>query len=321
MITQIIPDGFTILSSGILCQIQDLGRFGQAQLGLTYGGPADKYAFDWANRLLGNNANDAMLEVTYGRLILKANINTVICVTGAKLELTINDSPAQLWCSHQVQVGDVIELGMPTEGIRSYVAFSGGIQTDEQFDSRATVIREKVGGISGEKLSAGETLPTLSSPKITNQRQFLALQDIPSYKTSIELNVVLGYQQNAFSRLQKKRFFSTEYQVSAQWDRMGYRLEGLAIASNQTSMLSEGIALGAIQIPPDGQPIVLMYDRQTIGGYPKLGSVLSLDLARLAQCGQGAKVRFTPITIEQAHNQLHLAKYRYDNTKVDTSNW
>ena len=321
MVTKIIPDSFTIISPGMLCQIQDLGRFGQAKLGLTNGGPADKFAFDWANRLLGNNTNDAMLEVTYGCLVLKANVDTVICVTGAKLELMINDSPAQLWCSHQVKAGDALKLGMPTEGIRSYVAFSGGIQTDEQFNSRATVIREKVGGISGEKLSAGETLPTLSSPKITSKRQFLELENIPSYKTSIELNVVLGYQQDTFSELQKKRFFSTEYQVSKQWDRMGYRLQGLAIESSQTSMLSEGIALGAIQVPPDGQPIVLMYDRQTIGGYPKLGSVLSLDLAKLAQCGQGAKVRFNPITIEQAHNELHLAKYRYETTKVSTSNW
>lgn len=314
-------NGLTVLNSGMLAQIQDLGRVGYSDLGLTNGGPADREAFNWANRLLGNSVNDAMLEVTYGGIKLKANLDTAICVTGAKVSLAINGTDSELWCVHKVKAGDVIELDMPTEGIRSYIAVLGGIQVEKQFGSRATVVREKVGGLTGDKLKAGDALPLVTIPNFPRQRFYLTAEDIPKYSTTITLNVVLGYQQHDFSQLQKRRFFSSEYQVSKQWDRMGYRLQGPAIEMKQTSMLSEGIALGAIQVPPDGQPIVLMYDRQTIGGYPKIGSVLSLDLAKLAQCGQGAKVHFRPMTIEQAHNELHLTKYRYDNTVIKAMDW
>lgn len=319
--TNIILNGFTVLDSGMLTLIQDLGRFGQANLGLTNGGPADRDAFNWANRLLGNSVNDAMLEVTYGGVKLKANLDTAICVTGAKLPLVINGANSKLWCVHKIKAGDVIELGMPTEGVRSYIAVLGGIQVEKQFGSCATVVREQVGGLVGDKLKVGDALPLVAAPYFPKQRLYLAGEGIPKYNTTITLNVVLGYQQHHFSQLQKRRFFCSEYQVSKQWDRMGYRLQGPVIKMQQTSMLSEGIALGAIQLPPDGQPIVLMYDRQTIGGYPKIGSVLSLDLAKLAQCGQGAKVHFRPMTIEQAHNELHLAKYRYDNTAIKVMDW
>jgi allophanate hydrolase subunit 2 len=124
------------------------------------------------------------------------------------------------------------------------------------------------------------------------------------------LRVIVGYQHAAYDNLQKQRFFTSEYRVTKNCDRMGYRLEGAAITGAITGILSEGICQGAIQIPADGQPIILLSDRQTIGGYPKLGSVLSLDLDRLAQLGPGGKVRFEPISIEQAHNLLLLAEYR-----------
>lgn len=317
----ICQSAFTVIEPGVFTLIQDLGRFGQANLGLTTGGPVDKLAFDWANRLLGNQPNDAMLEVTFGGLKLQANINTVISITGAELPFTINGIKAKLWSTHQVKAGDVLEIGFAIAGIRAYLAIAGGVQVKEQFSSRSTVVREGIGGIDGKALQSNDLLPAWQQAVLPSKQLSLLTKYVPTYTTTVSLRVVLGYQQAQFSQLQQRRFFNTEYKVSNQCDRMGYRLEGRAIKIEQTSMLSEGIALGAIQIPPDGQPIVLMHDRQTIGGYPKIGSVLSIDLAKLAQCGQGALVRFEPISIEQAHNELLLAKYRYDNTQPNATAW
>ncbi len=308
----------TIIHPGMLTLVQDLGRYGQAHLGLTSGGPADKLAFLWANRLLGNHANAAMLELTFGGLKLRVNIDSTICVTGAKLAVSINGREQSMWATHRVKAGDEIEFGYTSQGVRAYFAIQGGLLVDKQFSSCSTVVREGLGGIDGAALKSGDTLPATQN-KAQNQSCYLAAEDIPQYSNSVLLKVILGYQYQDFSRLQQQRFFSSKYQVSKQWDRMGYRLTGPAIKTEKNKMLSEGIALGAIQIPADGQPIVLMQDRQTIGGYPKIGSVFSNDLSKLAQCGQGATINFEPISIECAHNQLHLEQHRYNSTKIQLS--
>lgn len=314
------PLGFKVEHPGMLTLLQDLGRFGQAKLGLTNGGPGDKLAFNWANRLLENDVNASMLEASFGGLKLTSQINTVICVTGANVPLSINGENKPLWSTHNIAKGDKIELGFASQGIRAYLAVKGGFCVEKQFGSVATVLRENIGGLTGEALKPGDHLPA-NNAQHSDKQHHLLQQDQPNYDQEIRLRVIPGYQQQQFSRLQQRRFFAGHYQVSKQWDRMGYRLEGPAIKCTQTAMLSEGITLGAIQIPPDGQPIVLMHDRQTIGGYPKIGSVLSLDLSRLAQCGQGANIYFEPITMETAHNELHLAKFRYDKTKVVIKSW
>lgn len=312
--------GFKVLAPGMLTLFQDLGRFGKANLGLTTSGPADKRAFEWANRLLENEENAPALEITIGGVTLEAMTHTSICLTGAKLALKVNGIELDGWRTHKVKPGDHIEIGYAEQGTRAYFAVKAGFQLEQEFGSCATTLREGIGGHNGNKVQAGDTLFVLATKPLT-QARYLSEHLRPEYASDIVIRVVTGYQQKDFSRLQQQRFFSSDYRVSKQWDRMGYRLEGPKIQTEAKPMLSEGITLGAIQIPPDGQPIVLMHDRQTIGGYPKIGSVFSLDLARLAQCSQGAKVRFEAITIEQAHNALHLDQYRYKNTKVEQSPW
>ena len=316
----VVEKAFTILHPGMLTTVQDLGRYGQSHLGLTTGGPSDKTAFSWANRLLNNDANDAMLEVTFGGLKLKSQVNTLVCITGAKTDVKIAGRAVELWTTHQVKIGDIIEFGFSEQGVKSYFAVKGGLKLKPQFGSVATVTREGIGGIQGKGLEANNYLAAESDHESTHQMHLLE-QDAPYYSTELRLRVIPGYQQALFSRMQQRRFFSGHYKVSKQWDRMGYRLEGPAINCEQRSLLSEGIALGAVQIPPDGQPIVLMQDRQTIGGYPKIGSVLSLDLTNLSQCTQGAHVYFEPISMEKAHNELYLAKYRYETTKPVERSW
>lgn len=307
--------GFYVEHPGMHTLIEDAGRIGKANLGLTTGGPADRMAFYWANRLVENPRGCAALEMTYGGLKLHSSCHTSIAVTGAEVEVKINNQVVRNWQSYAIAKGDFIEIGFSRNGIKAYLAVKGGIQVVEQFGSSSTVVRESIGGINGAAIAKGDWLP------ITEQActHLNALPDsaIPNYPDTLKLRLITGYQYQQFSDHQRQRFFSSEYQVSSQWDRMGYRLQGPAIKFPQQSMLSEGIAYGAVQIPADGQPIVLLNDRQTIGGYPKMGSVFSLDAYQLAQCQQGAKIHFEPFSIENAHNELYLAQSRFKQVKLN----
>ena len=306
--------GFIVKQPGLLTLIQDSGRFGAHNLGLTNGGPLDALAFAWANRLLGNENNASCLEISFGGLTLESEIDTAIVVTGAEMPFKINDDAADQWQTHSVKKGDIIELGYASSGTRAYLSVAGGFSIPPSFGSSATVVREKIGGLNGDKLQAGDLLPC--EPQTLSQQYRLAYDDRPQYSDRATLRVVLGYQQDAFDMIEQHRFFSSEYQVTDRSDRMGFRLEGEAIKSDIVGMLSEGICHGAIQIPADGQPIVLMNDRQTIGGYPKIGSAIPLDTAKLAQLSPGSTIRFEAITAEYAHNLHSLAKSRFERTQL-----
>ena len=306
-----------VIQPGVLALLQDGGRFGQHRIGLTTGGPLDREAFQWANRLCGNALDVTAIEISVGGLVLEAQLDTTLAVTGADMPLSINKQTCNTWRTHTVKAGQRIELGYAQNGFRTYLAVSGGFEIEADFGSTATVVREKLGGLNGAKLANGDLLPC--SPKDDKQnmpQQMLAIPNRPSYEKSVTLRVITGYQQAHFSAAQQALFFSSEYTVSSDCDRMGYRLEGQSITSGITGMLSEGICFGAIQVPANGQPIVLLNDRQTIGGYPKIGSVLSLDIARLTQLLPGGTVRFQPISHAEAQNALHLAAYRFANTPL-----
>ena len=305
--------GFTVKHPGLLTLVQDRGRFGAHNLGLTTGGPLDTLAYDWANRLLANDHNASCLEVSFGGLSIEANIETTIAITGAKKPCKINGKDIDQWQTYPIKKGDVLELGFASEGVRAYLAVAGGFDIAPSFGSSSTVVREKIGGIHGDKLQAGDHLPC-STNSISSHLK-LDEKHQPGYGKQATLRVVKGYQEAVFDHVQQWRFFNSEYQVTERSDRMGFRLEGEVIHSNMVGMLSEGICHGAIQIPADGQPIVLMNDRQTIGGYPKIGSVIPLDTARLAQLTPGSTVRFEAISLEQAHNLHWLEKSRYERTQ------
>lgn len=305
-------NGFIVKQPGLLTLIQDRGRYGAHNLGLTNGGPLDPLAFDWANRLLGNDINDSCLEVSFGGLILQSQVDSVFAVTGAEVSCKINGKVIEQWRSHAIQKNDLLEFGYATSGVRTYLAVSGGFKVAPSFGSSATVVREKVGGLNGDKLQAGDELPCTTGS--TNSYLSVAETDRPQYDNQAILRVVLGYQQQAFKPLEHLKFFSSDYQVTDRSDRMGYRLEGEAIHTDMVGMLSEGICHGAIQIPADGQPIVLMNDRQTIGGYPKIGSVIPIDTAKLAQLQPRSSIRFEQISLEDAHNIHILHQSRYQNS-------
>lgn len=295
-----------VLQAGMLSLLQDSGRFGQHRLGLSTGGPLDSEAFHYCNRLLGNPLDSTAIEISIGGLQLEARTDTFICVTGAAMPLCINDEERALWQVHPVCAGDRISLGFATRGCRSYLGVADGFTIEPSFGSTATVVREKIGGLHGEQLRTGDDLPCATIRE--RRRYLLPLEHQPRYQTTLTVRVVPGYQQRHFSRNQQRLFFSSPYTVSERCDRMGYRLEGAAITCAIEEFLSEGICFGAIQVPPDGQPIVLLNDRQTIGGYPKIGAALSLDAARMSQLVQGSTVHFAPIGLHTAHKALQLAQ-------------
>ncbi len=306
--------GFRVEQPGLLTLIQDAGRFGQHRIGLTNGGPLDASAFNWANKLCGNTANTTALEISIGGLVLIAETDTYIAVTGANMPLTINTLPAELWRTHKVKAGDKIAFGFATSGARAYLAIRDGFDIPHSFTSAATVTREAVGGLAGTKLQKGDALPCVTCASLNLFA--LPTPEIPEYSDVISLRVILGYQHKSFSKVQQQLFFSSQYTVTDKIDRMGFRLKGQAVKSSLEGILSEGICHGAIQIPADGQPIVLMNDRQTIGGYPKIGSVIALDTAKLSQLMPNSPVHFEQISLEDAHNINHLAKQRHASIKL-----
>tara|TARA_B110000046_G_C13024703_1_gene413246 strand:+ start:2748 stop:3701 length:954 start_codon:yes stop_codon:yes gene_type:complete len=311
--------GLRVIHPGIYSLPQDSGRFGMHGIGLTTGGPLDSDAFRWANRLCGNAQSASVIEVTVGGLNLESLVKTTVALTGAQIPLTINKKPAALWQTHAINPGDRIDLGFSTAGSRGYLAVAGGFSIAPIFNSVSTVPRESLGGLSqdGSPLQTGQLLPCQPL------HDHLAGLSVPTHlvpqhtDNSAVLRVILGYQQDAFSNLQKQLFFTSQYTVSDSSDRMGYRLKGANIAPSIDGILSEGICLGAIQVPADGQPIILLNDRQTIGGYAKLGSVLSLDIGKLAQLMPGGTVAFEAISMDQAHNLLALDEQRFNNSQLE----
>lgn len=299
---------FVVLKPGVVSTLQDQGRFGYAHLGLTQGGPADHRSYRIADLLLQNPSPSCQVEVSVGGLSVVALADTVFCVTGAQMPLTVNGQPKSLWQTHRVKKDDVIALGFAQAGVRSYLAVAGGFRLPKYFGSNSTVLREKVGGIAGGALQQGQFLPV--RPAYRSLLFTLPESYWPGFSTPLELGLVPGYQQQWFDTIQWQQLYSTDYKVSALSDRMGYRLEGEPLCCQPRALLSEGICYGAVQLPPEGLPIVLLNDRQTLGGYPKPGAVLATDAAALAQCRQGHSIRFYPVSPHQLHvHQMQLNRY------------
>ncbi|SNY56613.1 biotin-dependent carboxylase uncharacterized domain-containing protein [Arsukibacterium tuosuense] len=313
---------FEVLNPGVLSLIQDTGRFGQSPLGLTNGGPLDAGSARWANMLLANDANASFIECSIGGLQLKAHCPATFCVTGANLTVTVNGKARAMWQSHTVQSGDIIELGMASQGLRAYITVAGGFNITPQFGSTATVMREGIGGLNqnGAKLQAGDKLPLTATKAVPLRQLPAALQPNFDFSNGLSLRLIEGYQHQLFSSVERQRFYFNTYKVTPKADRMGVKLSGPAISCSSTSLLSEGICYGAVQIPPDGQPIVLLNDRQTLGGYPKIGSVLSLDCWLLAQAPAGTSLQFVKTDPQQAHNALLLAQARFKRQLASIKN-
>jgi biotin-dependent carboxylase-like uncharacterized protein len=297
-----------IIKSGFLSLIQDYGRYGYQRLGVTTGGPMDEHAFLWANYLLGNSFNAPALEISYGGFSARFTRQTMIAVCGADLSITINNLPLTPWQTYAVDVGDIIEFMMPKAGMRSYLAVKGGFNVSPHLHSCSTVIREKLGGLchDGQKLQVNDKVDYETYPEEPSRR--VPAKFVPQYSASINLRFVPNTSETGVDQHTIDAFVGQGYEVTQNIDRMGYRLSGTPINTDNVGIVSQGISMGSIQLPKDGQPIVLMRDRQTIGGYPLLGCIAALDISLLAQSAPGTKVWFTAVDIDDIEPELILYK-------------
>lgn len=293
----------TIEASTPLCLLQDAGRFGVRQLGVTQGGAADWRSMSWANWLLGNGLEAPVIEITLGGFTVVAEDDCVLALAGADLGARVDDEPLAPWRSFRLNKGQRLQFTQPLLGARAYLAAPGGFDAPKVLGSSSTVVREELGGLDGmgHALSKGASL-SYSGNSVMLLRELTADQR-PDLKLDTPLDLVLGAQIGEFSGQSLFDAFNSVWNVDSRADRMGIRLLGPALQYQGKPMISEGIPLGAVQVPPDGQPIVLLNDRQTIGGYPRLGALTPLALARLAQCLPGAQVRLRPVVQEVAHHE------------------
>jgi biotin-dependent carboxylase-like uncharacterized protein len=296
--------GLEVIRPGLLTTVQDLGRRGYERFGVPVAGAMDYFALRAANALVGNPPEAAALEITAAGPTLRATANCLISVCGADLGLRVNGWPIPTWVSAFVRRGWQIEFDGQQSGCRAYLAVAGRISVSPVMGSRATYLPGGFGGLDGRALQAGDLLPIAPVGWHLPSRAARQLPRdlLPFYDDQPTVEVIIGPQVDAFTEDGVRAFLNSEYQVSPTADRMGYRLQGPAIAHRESAdNVSDGIVLGAVQVPADQQPIVMMADRQTTGGYPKIAVVASADVPLLAQClpGKGS-VRFRETSVEEA---------------------
>jgi antagonist of KipI len=290
-----------------LVTIQDAGRTDWMRYGVPTSGVMDHFAFHAANTLLGNSPDCAVVEVGMGDVTFRALHDCVIAVAGFGYGLSIYLWDFPLWSSYFVRGGWTVHLQKLNVGVWAYLALIGGIQAQPVLGSRSTYLRGSFGGFEGRQLQVNDILYSSQPPTSMSQLagRTLPEQARPKYSESPVLDIVPGPQRHYFSEESIQAFLSQEYTVSQTSDRMGYRLQGPALAHrSKTELVSEGMVFGAIQVPSNGQPIVMMADGPTTGGYPKIGTVIRADLPLLAQCAPNkSRIRFRETTVAKAQSK------------------
>jgi biotin-dependent carboxylase-like uncharacterized protein len=269
---------------------------------VTQGGAADWNSMSWANWLLGNGLDVPVIEITLGGFALIAEEDCLLALAGADLGAQVDGQPLAPWRSFKLGKGQKLQFTQPLLGARAYLAAPGGFDAPKVLGSSATVVREELGGLDGLGL------PLAKGSTLSYHGDSLCVREVPvdlrpDLKSNAPLDLVLGAQIGQFSGQSLFDVFNSAWTLDSRADRMGIRLLGKALEYQGQPMISEGIPLGAVQVPPDGQPIVLLNDRQTIGGYPRLGALTPLALTRLAQCLPGAQMRLRPVVQDVAHRE------------------
>jgi 5-oxoprolinase (ATP-hydrolysing) subunit C len=285
-----------VLKGGALCTIQDLGRHGFRSFGVGQGGALDSLALIVANLLVGNDSGSAGLEITLGPVELKFERSSWISLTGANFASTLDAHP--IWPGWRVPVrsGQVLRFSHACTGMRSYLAVDGGIVVSSILGSRSTDLINGFGGLQGHGIHAGDELV------LGKQNELDARKGVKLLYCSSPIRVLPGPEYVEFTEKSRQKFWTQKWKITPQSNRIGYRLQGedqLELL-NPREMLSHGVVPGVIQVPPNGQPIVLLADAQTTGGYPRIGVVIEADLWKLAQIQIGKTVQFEPCSLKDA---------------------
>lgn len=289
---------------GILTTVQDNGRYGFQRYGMPVSGVMDTYSYRLGNLLVGNLLNEACLETTLSGPHFECTDDCCIALTGADMSPMINNAPIPLYTPIFMKKGDVFSSSFARNGCRMYIAVAGGIDVPVVMNSRSTYVRAKLGGHEGRQLRTGDNLHVGST---TQKPLAYALPNdyIPLFEKNSELRIIPGPEASSFTFEGIRRFLTTEHIVSDQSDRMGYRLHGATIDhKTKADIISSGITAGTVQVPGNGQPIILLADRQTTGGYTRIAHVISVDLPRLAQLKPGNTIRFREVSLECAQELL-----------------
>lgn len=308
--------GFVTENPGVLTTIQDEGRYGYEQFGMSPAGPMDGTAFRTANLLVGNPEGESALEATVLGPTLRFDQDNVIAVTGADMAPALNGQPYPMYQAVSVKAGDQLKLGAAKTGCRAYIAFAGGLDVPQVMGSRATALQNKVGGYQGRKLAKGDAVgfrapnPSLPLPRT-------APVPAPAGR-EVTIRVILGPQDDMFTKEGLDTFLSQPYTVSKDFDRMGCRLEGPVIQhKTDGNIISDGMVTGAIQVPTSGQPIIMLAERQTVGGYTKIATVISTDLPLVGQRKTGDVIRFQAVSVEEAHRAWRETNRELEELKAN----
>ena len=291
---------------GLLTTVQDLGRYGYQQFGVSVSGAMDHVSARLANILVGNDENEGILEVTMLGPEIEFIDPIVIAISGGDLLPQVNGQAIRMNKSFLVNKGDKLTFNGIKSGCRSYIAFAGGIEVPELMGSKSTFTRGNIGGFEGRALKQGDILTIGEADKSINSLIGKEVKkDLYEYGSKIELRVIMGPQEDAFTEKGIETFLNNEYKVTNECDRMGYRLEGEKVEHKDGGdIISDGIAMGAVQVPSHGKPVIMMADRQTTGGYTKIGNVINVDLPKVAQAKPGDTIIFRKVELEEAHKLL-----------------
>ncbi|OZE92255.1 allophanate hydrolase [Rhodococcus sp. 15-2388-1-1a] len=279
----------TVLQTGPLCTVQDRGRPGYASIGVGCSGAADRHSHDAANRLVGNNSDAATLEVTFGGLKLRAEFDAVVAVTGAHVICRVDGTEQGLHSTLVVRAGQTLELSTPTWGLRSYVAVRGGIDVPTVLGSRST---DTMSGLGPAALSPGTVLAVGD-----DSGRWPAAEFVPPPSIRATLHVTFGPRENWFTERARSLLLEQSWTVTQDSDRVGIRLDGAEPLDRavDSELASEGMVLGALQVPPSGQPVLFLADHPVTGGYPVIAVVTAVDVSAAAQLTPGTPIRFRAI--------------------------
>ncbi len=293
--------GIQFTNGGFLTTVQDMGRIGYQESGMAVSGVMDQRSMALANILVGNDENEGVLEVTLMGPMMKFTEDNIVAVTGGNLGPKLNGVDMPMYQAVLVHAGDTMSFMGMKSGIRAYVAFAGGLDVPVVMGSKSTNLKSKIGGVQGRKIGKDDVIgfsaPKTVIPNLANR--CVAADDLTA--TEKVIRVVMGPQDDHFTDKGIETFLSATYSLTNESDRMGCRFEGDVIEhKNGGDIITDGISFGAIQVPSHGQPIIMMADHQTTGGYTKIANVITVDLPKVAQLRPGFKVKFEKVSVEEA---------------------